>query len=126
MHNKGFNISKNIKYGGYQKGLASIACKFFSETAGGAVKNENMLNKKLAEELHKPILRTFWKQKVYSTFIDIIWGADLANMESVSKFNKGIHFLLCIIDIFIKYAWVIRLADKKSITITIVFQKNLY
>ena len=44
-------------------------------------------------------------------------------MQLIGKFNKGIQFLLCIIDIFSKYAWVVPLKDKKDITITIAFQK---
>ena len=59
--------------------------------------------------------------KVQSPFIDNIWGADLANMQLISKFNIGICFLLCVIDIFSKYAWVIPLKDKKIITITNAF-----
>ena len=84
-----------------------------------------MSNKELAEELHKPIIRKYRKRKVYSPFIDNIWGADLADMQLLSKFNKGIRFLLCVIDIFSKYAWVIPLKDKKGITITNAFQKIL-
>ena len=54
-----------------------------------------------------------------------IWGADLAYMQLISKFNKGFRFLLCVVDIFSKYAWVILLKDKKVVTITSAFQKNL-
>ena len=50
---------------------------------------------------------------VYSGFKDNIWGADLADMELISEFNKGFRFLLCVIDIFSKYAWVVPLKDKK-------------
>ena len=56
---------------------------------------------------------------------DNIWGTDLAHMHSISKFNKGFRFLLCVIDIFSKYAWVVPLKDKKAITITDAFQKIL-
>ena len=73
--------------------------------------------KELAEELHKPIIRKFKKRKVQSPFIDHVWGVDLADMQLTSKFDKGICFLLCAIDIFSKYAWVIPLKDKKSIII---------
>ena len=58
-------------------------------------------------------------------FIDNIWRADLANMELISNFNKGIYFLLCFIDVFSKYAWVIPLKIDKNITITNTFQKIL-
>ena len=67
--------------------------------AGSGIKNENISNKELAEELHKPIIRKFKKRKVHSRFIDNIWGADLADMQLITKFNKGFRFLLCVIDI---------------------------
>ena len=81
--------------------------------------NERLLD--LAKEVHKPIIRKFNKRTVYSRFKDNIWGADLADMQLISKFNKG--FRLCVIDIFSKYAWVVPLKDKKGITITHAFQK---
>ena len=73
-----------------------------------------MTNQELAEELHKPVITKFQKRKVYAPFIDNIWGTDLADMQSVSKFNKGIRFLLCGPDIFSKYAWIIPLKYKKK------------
>ena len=79
-------------------------------------------NEQLAEELHKPIVRKFKKRKVYSTFKDNIWGVDLADMQLLSKYNKGIRFLLCVIDTFSKYAWVVPLKDKKGISIVKAFQ----
>ena len=63
-----------------------------------------MSNQQLAKKLHKPIIRKFEKRKVYSPFIDNICGADLADMELISKFNKGIRSLLCVTDILSKYA----------------------
>ena len=56
-------------------------------------------NEQLADEYHKPIIRNFEKRKVYSAFKDNIWGADLADMQLISKFNKGFRFLLCVIDL---------------------------
>ena len=82
-----------------------------------------MLNKGLAKELNKPVIRRFYKRKVHSSFTDDIWGADLANMQLINKFNKGICLLLCVIDIFRKYAWVISLKDERRTTITNAFQK---
>ena len=52
-------------------------------------------------------------------------GADLADMQLISKFNKGFRFLLCVIDIFSKCAWVVPLKDKKSVSIVHAFQKIL-
>ena len=64
-------------------------------------------------------------KKVYSTFKDNIWGVDLADMQLLTKYNKGIRFLLCVIDIFSKYAWVVPLKDKKGISIVKAFQSIL-
>ena len=55
-----------------------------------AVKNENISHKELTEGSHKPIVRKFKKRKIYSSFIDNIWVADLADMQLISKFSKGI------------------------------------
>ena len=100
LRDKAFNITKNPKYG-YQRDLALMVYKYFDKkTAGGAVKNEIMHNKELAEELRKPIIRKFEKQKVHSSFIDNICGADSADMQLLSKFNKGIRFC-CVLLIFI-------------------------
>ena len=86
------------------------------------MKNENMSNKELAEELHKAIIGKLKKRKVHSTFTGNIWDADLADMKLISKFNKGFKFSSCVIDIFSKYVWVIHLEDKKGITITNAIQ----
>ena len=80
-----------------------------------------MQNEELAEKLHKPINRTFEKSTLI--FYRKIGGPDHADMELISKFNKGFRFLLFAIDIYSKYAWVFPLKDKKSTTITIFFQK---
>ena len=58
-------------------------------------------------------------------FKDIIWGADLADMQLISKFNKEFRFLLSVIDIFSKYAWIAPLKDKKGASIVDAFQKAL-
>ena len=78
----------------------------------------------LANELHKPIVKKFKKRKVYSSFrFRFIWGVDLANMQSLSKYNKIIKSLLCVIDLFSKYAWVNRFKDKKGNSIVNAFKK---
>ena len=79
----------------------------------------------LAEELHKPIIKKFSERKVYSAFKDNIWDADLADMQLTSKFNKGFRFLLCVIDIFSSYAWVVPLKDKNSVSIANEFRSIL-
>ena len=77
------------------------------------------------EQLHKPVVRKFNKRKVQSPFIKNNWCADLAYMQFITKFNKGFRFLLCVIDIYSKYAWFIPLKDKKGNTITNAFQQIL-
>ena len=63
----------------------------------------------LADEHHKSIIKKFDKRKVYSQFKDNIWGVDLADMESLSRKNKGIKYLLCAIDLYSKNVFVIPL-----------------
>ena len=77
----------------------------------------------LADERHKPIIEKFNKRKVYSQFKDNIWGVDLADMQSLSRKNKGIKYLLCAIDLYSKYAFIIPLKDKKEISIVNAFNK---
>ena len=77
----------------------------------------------LADELHKPVIKKFNKRKVYSQFKDNIWGVDLADMQSLGKKDKGIKYLLCAIDLYSKYAFVVPLKDKKGISIVNAFNK---
>ena len=72
-----------------------------------------MHNKELVEELQKPIIKKIEKRKVQSYFKDSAWDVDLTDMQLLSKFDKGNRFLLCTIEIYSKYAWVIPLKDKK-------------
>ena len=98
---------------------------FDKKASGSDIKNENISIQQLAEELHKPVIRKFKKRKVHSAFIDNILGDDTADMQLRSKFNKGSRFLLFLIDIFSKYAWIIPLKDNKGITISNAFQSIL-
>ena len=82
-------------------------------------------NEQLAEELHKSIIRKFEKRKVYSAYKDYIWAVDLADMQLISKHNKGFRFLLYVIDIYSKYARVIPLKDQKGVSIINAFQSIL-
>ena len=121
LQHKAFSIAKNLKYDGYQRGVASMVYKFFDKkVSGSGIKTENISNKELAEELHKPIVR-----KLHSPLVDNIRGEYLADMQLISKFNKGFRFLLSVIDIYSKYACVIPLRDEKGIAITYALQKIL-
>ena len=82
-------------------------------------------NQQLAEELHKPIIKKFKKRKVQSTYKDNVWGADLADMQLIRKYNRGVRFLLCVLDIFSIYAWIAPLKDKKVASIVAAFQSIL-
>ena len=92
------------RYDGYQRSHASMVYTFFDkQSSGGDIKNKIIPNRELAEELHKPIIR---KRIVYPSFKDIICGSDLTDMQLISESIKGFRFLLCVIDIYSKYAWV--------------------
>ena len=126
LKDKAFKIASNPKYNGYQRGLASMVYKFFDKKSASLDKSKgsgiiNEPNYQLANELHKPIIRKFKKRKVYLYFKDSIWGVDLADMQSLSKYNKGIKYLLCAIDLFSKYAWVIPIKNKKGTSIVNAF-----
>ena len=123
LGDKAYAIASNPQYDGYQRGLASMVYKFFDKKTIGSGIDENI---KLANKLHKPIIRKFNKRKVYSSFKDNIWGADLADMQLLSKFNKGTKYLLCVIDLFSKYTFVVPLKDKKGISIVNAFQSILH
>ena len=120
LRDKAYDIASNPKYDGYQRGLASMVYKFFDKKSMGSGIASSPI---LADERHEPIIRKFNKRKVYSQFKDNIWGVDLADMQSLSRKNKGIKYLLCVIDLYSKYAFVIPLKDKKGISIVNAFNK---
>ena len=124
---KAYDVASNPEYDGYQRSLASMVYKFFHKKSMGSgfkkLKNTARNSSILADERHKLIIRKFNKRKVYSQFKDNIWGADLADMQSLSRKNKGIKYLLCAIDLYSKYAFVIPLKDKKGISIVNAFNK---
>ena len=120
LRDKAYDIASNPKYDGYQRSLASMVYQFFDKksTSSGIASSSI-----LADELHKPIIKKFDKRKVYSQFKDNIWGIDLSDMQSLSRKNKGIKYLLCAIDLHSKYAFVLPLKDKKGISIVNAFDK---
>ena len=120
LRDKAYDIASNPKYDGYQRGLASMVYKFFYKKSTGSGFKSSSIS---ADELHKPNINKFNKGKVYSQFKDNIWGVDLADMRSLSRKNKGIKYLLCAIDLYSKYAFVIPLKDKKGISIVNAFDK---
>ena len=93
LKDKAFAIASNPKYDGYQRRLASMVYKFFDKKSKGAG-IKFMSSQQVAKELHKPIIRKFEKRRVYSSFKNNIWGDDLADVQLISKYNKGIRYLL--------------------------------
>ena len=77
----------------------------------------------LAEKLHKPTIKKFQKRTVYSRFKDNIWGADLADMQSIKKFNERFRFLLCVpvfsVNMFGLFVWNV----KKELQLLMLFRK---
>ena len=122
LRDKAFKIASEQKYDRYQRGLASMVYTFFDKKSRGSGLANNKENIQVANELHKPIIKKFNKRKVYSSFKDNIWGVDLADMWLLNIFNKGFRFLLCVIDIFSKNAWVVPLKNKKGISIVNAFE----
>ena len=96
LRDKQFNIAKYSKQDAYERGLGSTVYKFFDEKISGEI----ISNKELVAELHKPVIRKLEKRKLYSPFIENICCADLADVQLISKFNKGFKFLLWVIDIY--------------------------
>ena len=129
LRDKAYDIASNPEYDGYQRGLASMVYKFFDKKTMGSgmtAKSSSLeRNLKLANELHKPIIKKIDKRKLYLSFKENIWGVELADMKSLSKFNRGIKYLLCVINLFSKYAFVVPLKDKKDASIVNAFQSIL-
>ena len=130
LKDKAYDIASNPEYDGYQRGLASMVYKFFYKKATAEPSAKHVMGSGiasssiLADELHKPVIKKFYKRKVYSQFKDNIWGVvDLADTQSLSRKNKGIKYLLCAIDLYSKYVFVISLKDKKGISIVNAFDK---
>ena len=69
--------------------------KFFDKkSSGSGVATEP--NYQLANELHRQIIRKIKRRKIFSSFRDIIWGVDLADMQSLSKYHRGIKYFLIV------------------------------
>ena len=124
LRDKAFQIAQDTNIDGYQRSLASMVYKFFNKKVSGAG-DKTVINTQLADELHRKIIRKFPKRKVIPGSFDNIWGADLADVQLISKYNKGFRFLLCVIDLYSKYAWVVPIKDKKGTTITNAFKTIL-
>ena len=81
-------------------------------------------NYQLANELHRQIIKKRQKKIVYSSFRDNIWGIDLTDMQSLTKYNIGIRYLLCAFGLFSKYARIVPLKYKRAFSIINPCQKK--
>ena len=87
LRDKAIKSASDPRYDGYQRGLASIIYRFFDKKSIGSGVDAKT-NCHFADELHNQIIRKFKRRKVYSPFRENIWGADLADMQSLNKYNK--------------------------------------
>ena len=127
LRDKTSNIAKNTKYDEYQRWLnmKNINNDLLHWFINFLIKKILLVTLKMIIFETKIFIKKFKKRKIPSPFTDNIWGADLADMQLISKFNKGVRFSLYVIYIFSNYAWVIPLKDEKGITITNASQKVL-
>ena len=76
-----------------------------------------------AYSLHKPVRKSFERNRTFVSGIDKQWQADLADMQGVAADNGGMRFMLTCIDVFSKYAWVIPVKDKTAATMVLAFKR---
>ena len=93
------------------------------DTATAAAGDAVAWSNDLAEELHRPMRKKFQKRRVFAHDVDGIWTADLVDMQSFSKTNKGYKYILMIIDVFSKFGWAIPLKTKTGVEVTRAFER---
>ena len=108
-----------------KKDQASMVYKFFDKKSSGS--SGKMKLNKIKNQLknYLLIIKNFKRRRVQSSFKDNIWCVDLADMQLISKYNRGTRVLSCVIDIFVKYTWVVPSKDKKGATTVNAFQSIL-
>ena len=117
LRDKAFKIAKNLKYDGYQRGLALMIYKLFDKKTSAIKKIIKNYTDQLLENL---------KSEEYIHLLSIIFGVPaFGDIQLICKFNKRFIFLFCLIDVFSRYPCVIPLKDKKGITTTNAFQNVL-
>ena len=81
------------------------------------IKKNSRWSDALADELHKPVTRKFKKRRVFAGGVDKIWAADLVDMKAFAKENKGVKYLLTVLDVFSKYGWIVPLKTKTGVEV---------
>jgi len=107
-----------------ERGVVSTIIGTKKRFGWGLKKTSNTWSSQLADEPHKPIIKNFPKRKVYVDGIDKIWAADLVEMQSFSKFNRGVRYLLTVIDVFSKLGWMLPLKDKTGKSVADTFKER--
>ena len=119
---KAFAIPNNLEFDGYQSWLISIVYVFFNKksrntthefTTRTGIYNAVSEKQQLDSLIQKPMTRIFEKHKVIWSFQDNFWGSDHVDRQLISKHNKRVKFLLCVIDIYCKYTWLLFRRTKK-------------
>lgn len=76
--------------------------------------DKKALLKIIAAELHKPVIRKFPRRKVVVMYPNETWAADLVDMSAVASENKGFKYMLNVIDIYSRYAWIEPMKNKSA------------
>ena len=112
LKDRAYEIELNSTYDGYQRELASMVYTLFYKKKGSGLNANDVL----AQQLHKPVNKKFKSRKFYSRIKYNIWETDFVEMGSFSSCSWDVEYLLCAIDIFLRYARVKALTDKKAET----------
>lgn len=114
-----YDPSNEASFGGVEKLLRRARKKDPSITRKDV---EDWLRGELTYTLHKPVRRKFLRNPIVVSHIDEQWQADLVEMREFSSQNKSINYILTVVDILSKYAWVVPLKDKTANSHKVAFQ----
>ena len=118
LKDRTYEIAINPKFNGYKREIPSMVYKLLTRFGAITISKAGAnINEELAQELGKPVIKKFKGRKMCTRFKDNIWAANLAEMGSYSSKNGGVEYLLCVIDVFTKCAWVKTLDDEKTRTV---------
>lgn len=87
---------------------------------------EEYLRGEQAYTLHKPARRHYVRNHIYVAGIDAQWQADLADMQGIARQNHGMRYMLTVIDVFSKFAWVAPVKSKDAKSVSEAFAKVLF
>ena len=118
FQDRAYRIAANPKYHAYKTALESMVYKPVDKKTGSETistsKMKPSVNKLLTQESYNLPIKKFKKRKAYSRFKEIIWAVYLSEVASLCSKNQGVKYLVCMIDVFTKYAGIKSLKDKKA------------